>query len=199
MTDTCGQRLPEPLAHWDPDSLCWRTSQPTLFEDSPEWSGTWPTSGMTHGGQLYALPALAPPTLVPDCLPLLKTPTAQLATNGGSQHPDKRRQGGHGPTLADEIEHLLPTPAARDWKTGTSNIMDLNSRPLNEVIVNLPPTPTATDAKGSRNATSGRKSGSQHHDGMTLSDAIWSIGGSGGQPSGGGSESSDDPPLFPTT
>lgn len=43
---------------------------------------------------------------------LLKTPTSQLAVNGGSQHPDKRRQGGHGPTLADEVEHLLPTPSA---------------------------------------------------------------------------------------
>lgn len=41
---------------------------------------------------------------------LLKTPTAQLAINGGSQHPDKRKSGGHGPTLADEVEHLLPTP-----------------------------------------------------------------------------------------
>ena len=41
---------------------------------------------------------------------LLKTPTAQLAINGGSQHPDKRKAGGHGPTLADEVEHLLPTP-----------------------------------------------------------------------------------------
>ncbi|WP_327322558.1 DNA (cytosine-5-)-methyltransferase [Streptomyces sp. NBC_01210] len=44
----------------------------------------------------------------PEAKPLLKTPTAQLATNGGSQHPDKRRAGGHGPTLADEVEHLLP-------------------------------------------------------------------------------------------
>ncbi|MFC4906603.1 hypothetical protein [Actinomadura gamaensis] len=41
---------------------------------------------------------------------MLKTPTAQLAVNGGSQHPDKRKAGGHGPTLADEVEHLLPTP-----------------------------------------------------------------------------------------
>lgn len=114
MTDTCGQRLPEPSAHWDPHSLCWRTSQPTLFEDSPEWSGTWPTSGMTRGGQLYALPTSAPVTGEPDSLPLLKPPTAQLATNGGSQHPDKRRAGGHGPTLADEIEHLLPTPRAQN-------------------------------------------------------------------------------------
>ena len=42
---------------------------------------------------------------------LLRTPTAQLAENGGSQHPEKRKAGGHGPTLADEIEHLLPTPS----------------------------------------------------------------------------------------
>lgn len=35
---------------------------------------------------------------------------------------------------------LLPTPAARDWKSGASKIMDRNSRPLNEVAVNwLPP------------------------------------------------------------
>ena len=46
--------------------------------------------------------------------PVLKTPTSQLAVNGGSQHPDKRRAGGHGPTLADEVEHLLPTPKAGD-------------------------------------------------------------------------------------
>lgn len=49
---------------------------------------------------------------------LLKTPTAQLAINGGSQHPDKRKAGGHGPTLADEVEHLLPTPKAGDADFG---------------------------------------------------------------------------------
>jgi hypothetical protein len=107
---------------------------------------------------------------------LLKTPTAQLAVNGGSQHPDKRKEGGHGPTLADEIEHrlmptprasdglagpdplsrkenmddiatavkrhltpdveLLPTPIARDWRSGKSSedTHGKNARPLNEVI-----------------------------------------------------------------
>jgi DNA (cytosine-5)-methyltransferase 1 len=38
---------------------------------------------------------------------------------------------------------LLPTPAARDWKSGASNLLGVNSRPLNEVAVNLLPTPTA--------------------------------------------------------
>jgi hypothetical protein len=50
-----------------------------------------------------------------DVIPhLLKTPTSNLATNGGSQHPDKRRAGGHGPTLADQVEvELLPTPTVQ--------------------------------------------------------------------------------------
>ena len=33
--------------------------------------------------------------------------------------------------------NLLPTPAARDWKSGASNLMEHNSRPLNEVAVNM--------------------------------------------------------------
>lgn len=53
-------------------------------------------------------------------LTLLKTPTSQLAVNGGSQHPDKRKAGGHGPTLADEVEHLLPTPVVNDMGAGKS-------------------------------------------------------------------------------
>ncbi|MCJ0872915.1 DNA (cytosine-5-)-methyltransferase [Streptomyces sp. AP-93] len=51
---------------------------------------------------------------------LLKTPTSNLGSNGGSQHPDKRKAGGHGPTLADEIE-LLPTPRASDGSKGSPN------------------------------------------------------------------------------
>lgn len=73
---------------------------------------------------------------------LLKTPTAQLAVNGGSQHPDKRKAGGHGPTLADEIEHLLPTPtAANSHGNGQNNRGDL----LLPGAVALLPTPRATD------------------------------------------------------
>lgn len=36
-----------------------------------------------------------------------KTPTAQLGRNGSAQHPDKRKAGGHGPTLEDEVCFLL--------------------------------------------------------------------------------------------
>ncbi|MFA7763060.1 hypothetical protein [Streptomyces sp. NRRL S-448] len=109
--------------------------------------------------------------------PLLKTPTANLAVNGGSQHPDKRKAGGHGPTLADEVEHLLPTPAARDGRSGKSNLMDRNARPLNEVVVNLLPTPTAADSE--------RQSAAYGRGNPTLSGAITVPRSSGGKRSSG--------------
>jgi DNA (cytosine-5)-methyltransferase 1 len=44
---------------------------------------------------------------------LLPTPDAYSGSRGGSQHPDKRRDGGHTVSLADVTEHgLMPTPRA---------------------------------------------------------------------------------------
>lgn len=68
-------------------------------------------------------------------MPVLKTPTSQLAVNGGSQHPDKRRAGGHGPTLADEVEHLLPTPVAQP--SGNSPEEHLRKKPGRTVVTDL--------------------------------------------------------------
>lgn len=53
---------------------------------------------------------------------------------------------------------LLPTPAARDWKSGASNLIGTNSRPLNEVVVNLLPTPTASRYGRNRSASQGASS-----------------------------------------
>lgn len=69
-----------------------------------------------------------------DQIALLKTPTAQLAVNGGSQHPDKRKAGGHGPTLADEIEHLLPTPRATDGTNGGPNARGSDGDPMMPMV-----------------------------------------------------------------
>lgn len=42
---------------------------------------------------------------------LLPTPEANQASNGGSQHPDKRQGfGNHSVQLQDVVEHVLPTP-----------------------------------------------------------------------------------------
>jgi hypothetical protein len=112
---------------------------------------------------------------------LLKTPTAQLAVNGGSQHPDQRKAGGHGPTLADEIEHLLPTPAVNDmgdgktvewWEEWTAKSKAThgngNGRSLAIEALQLLPTPCASETGGERDLNHRMASGSQ----MELSDVV---------------------------
>ena len=86
---------------------------------------------------------------------LLKTPTSQLAINGGSQHPDKRKEGGHGPTLADEVEHLLPTPQVADATGGHASRSGARSNELllPGVVKTLLPTPTVQDASNTGGAS----------------------------------------------
>lgn len=179
-----------PFAYYDPGTSCWRTFQHSLFEDLTESSPTWPRAGMTSGGCAYELPMPELPigaTGGSGMPHLLKTPTAQLAVNGGSQHPDKRKAGGHGPTLADEVEHLLPTPTARDHK-GPNQRGD-TSCPHGALL----PTPTVADSRGSRNATASRKEPGKANNGWTLTDIFWT-GDSSGPPSDSGKPSSDEPP-----
>ena len=70
------------------------------------WSETWPQSGMTRNGLLSVLPTLVPLISESGCS-LLATPQANLGSCGGSQPPEKRREGGHSVSLADQIEHLV--------------------------------------------------------------------------------------------
>ena len=89
---------------------------------------------------------------------MLRTPTAQLAVNGGSQHPEKRKAGGHGPTLADEVEHLLPTPQVADvtgghrYRSG-SRRDELLLPGVAEALTagTLLPTPSAQNSHGNAN------------------------------------------------
>lgn len=123
-----------------------------------------------------------------DQIALLKTPTSQLAVNGGSQHPDKRRGGGHGPTLADEVEHLLPTPAVNDmgraytpeeWDAWTEKMRAAHGNgnghgaSLHVEALRMLPTPVVTDANGARNETSGRQPGAVFASGRTLGDVTY--------------------------
>ncbi|MEU1190429.1 DNA cytosine methyltransferase [Streptomyces sp. NPDC005859] len=58
-----------------------------------------------------------------------------LAETQGRTQPADRRDEAAG--VADGAVSLLPTPASRDWKSGASNLLGRNARPLNEVAVNL--------------------------------------------------------------
>ena len=105
---------PRLLAISNPDRLVWENpnGQVDLFSTHSEvFFSTWPSSGSMRNGLVYELPMPELPTSgsVSSSSPLLKTPTSQLAINGGSQPPEKRKAGGHGPTLADQVEHELPT------------------------------------------------------------------------------------------
>jgi hypothetical protein len=120
---------PVPLATWNSARGVWETPQASLLcGHSVPYSDPWPTSGTTRSGSCYAPPtsehrtaASGPssPPGPPDTL--LKTPTSNIGKNGGSQHPSKRKSGGHGPNLADEVEWLLPTPKASDGTKGSPN------------------------------------------------------------------------------
>jgi hypothetical protein len=109
---------------------------------------------------------------------LLKTPTAQLASNGGSQHPDKRRSGGHTPTLADEVEFLLPTPmtinrTSQRAQTGRPTSGPQRGGPsygLEDVVEHLLPTPNATDSQGGPRALPERRTSKGKDHGPRLRD-----------------------------
>lgn len=56
---------------------------------------------------------------------LLPTPCssdalANLGSNGGPQHPDRRRAGGHAVSLDDAVHALLPTPAVAQYPSNRS-------------------------------------------------------------------------------
>ena len=96
----------ELIARWNPSRECWETEQLDLLSGLPAvLQETWPASGMTVAGQLYELPTRVPPTSAPGSS-LLATPTANLGTCGGPQHPDKRRAGGHSVSLQDQVSAL---------------------------------------------------------------------------------------------
>lgn len=97
-----------PVAHWNPTRDCWETtSQASLFSEQPDvYSETWPPSGLMLRGACYQLPPWEHPTDEIASSSLLPTPSASLASNGGSQHPHERRSGGHSAQLHDVVEHL---------------------------------------------------------------------------------------------
>lgn len=199
-TARSGRRSIDAFAHFDPNTSSWRTSQQSLpLGNSSESRPAWPRSGIASRGVASPLPQWVPRTsgIGSSSSLLLKTPTAQLAVNGGSQHPTKRKAGGHGPTLADEVEHLLPTPTATPYGNNQSPSPGASVRPsLNSLASTLLPTPKVADSRGTRNATAKRNSIKPTTNlGWTLTDVFWTGPGTS-QPSVDGKPSSDDPHPF---
>ena len=96
-----------PFATWNAERDVWETDTHSLFSEHLDvYSETWPASGSMRNGTAYERPTSGHPTAAPGTSSLPPTPSASLGVNGGSQHPDKRRVGGHSVQLHDVIEHL---------------------------------------------------------------------------------------------
>ena len=97
----------QPIASWNNERDVWESpTQSLLSEHSDVYSETWPTSGSMRNGSVFQRPAWEPPTNDSATSSLLPTPEANLGSNGGSQPPEKRRQGRHSVSLQDVIEHM---------------------------------------------------------------------------------------------
>jgi len=208
----CGLSSRDSFAFYDPASSSVKTSQATFDLDSTESLPILPAWGCMCDGELYELQMLVPLISEPGCSSLLATPMPSDVM-GGRTTKGSERQGETGLRL--QVKALLPTPCSQEpggtpeahlWR---KNRLDGSNRvtPTHLAFIEaLLPTPVGTDSFGARNRTSGRKTDSKHHDGTTLTDAIWitqgrtedTMGNPLGEPtnpqSDGGNESANSQP-----
>ena len=142
MSDTSGPTSGMPLAQYDRESRCWKTSEATSLWALPMSSLTLPTWGGLRDGVLYEQqrperriiepdssslptpnardykgspgPGWSGQASLPRAVTMLPTPTAQAAKHGST--PDIHANG-FGKNLWD-LPHLLPTPAVNDMGAG---------------------------------------------------------------------------------
>jgi len=144
MNDTCGPTSGTPLAQYDPDERCWKTSEATSLWALTLSSLTLPPWGCLHGGELYELPTPERPTIepgysslptpnardykgspsaawsgqasLPRAVTTLPTPTAQAAKHMTMDDRGEGTQDDH--NLWSVASRLLPTPAVNDMGAG---------------------------------------------------------------------------------
>jgi hypothetical protein len=103
----------------------------------------WKGSGETQGRQRDGRPRGRGDADLPEAVvTLLRTPDSYQGSRGGSQHPARRKAGGHQPSLEDQVTHLMAAPARiaemRRAGHGVSN--------LHEEVLTLLPTVAAHDS-----------------------------------------------------
>ena len=143
-----GASSPVLLANFDRDTSSWRTSQHCVAGGLETFSETWPRSGMMRSGIAYQLPPLAPLTAATgyglwgtptgqdakgsqwstgaNGKKLLKlngqvarwpTPQARDEKTGAANRVGSvKRHGGW--NLSDWVVRMVPSPAARDYRSG---------------------------------------------------------------------------------
>lgn len=167
----------QPIATWNPARGVWEKNQALFCGHLEPWLETWPTSGMTLGGQLFELPTREPATVEPESSSspnLLGTPQARDAKGRpgagfnagnlqdclaflptptasdmtGAETPGHRKESGRGGQSLRDLPKMLPTPKASDGPHGGPG--QKNSRGQVDslpAISQLLPTPTSQAAK----------------------------------------------------
>lgn len=107
------------------------------------WLETWPASGMTAGGRVFALPTPGPLMDGSASSSLLRTPNLPNPAED-ARDPHARIASAHQPSVSDQVRALvLPAPtASMTTGAGTSG---RDGGPNLQTAVDLLPTPRATD------------------------------------------------------
>ncbi len=161
-TDGSGHTSDASLAKWNPEDSSWRTSQASFWEESSPYSESWPKTGTTRSGQLFALQTLEP-HIAASASSFWPTATQDSV----SQRSKRYAQGGM-PLSAEVVN--WPTPSAQEAGTVEGHTKDgepmrpgqraygptgqLLQRNLNREAVNWP------------TATANRATRSNHHKGF---------------------------------
>jgi hypothetical protein len=106
------------FARWDRDTSSWRTSTPSLIEDSTSFSGRWPNFGMMRAGECSAQPTWERPTCesASSCWPTPvarddnKTPEAHLAMKRRMGERDGSGANRTAITSLQVLVQMWPTP-----------------------------------------------------------------------------------------
>ena len=162
MSDTCGPTSGMPLAQYDREQRCWRTSEVTSLWALPMSSLTLPTWGGLRDGELYELPTPALATNALDCSSL---PTPMADNSRGLPN------GGDYQSLPNVLL-TLPTPRSVMTKAGPMDTVreqvqrhGYKTR-LEETIAHLP-TPRAANGE-ERNQTIYKRKGVDYLQGSRL-------------------------------
>jgi len=92
MNDTSGLTCWTPLAFYDPNTHCWKTSQGTLPLDLTESSPTLPASGSMQNGQLFQRVLWVPHIHEAGCF-VWPTPRTRMAKTKCTLRREARRNG----------------------------------------------------------------------------------------------------------
>ena len=152
-----------------PDSCSWRTSQLSLLATEQSYLARLPRWGMTRGGVLYQRRTPGPVTSANGGGAWPSPNIRDHHSQGAGMNPKARsvalstrveKMGANWPTpTGDDANNVTrqsgafqsltravwATPAARDWRSGKASdeTMERNSRPLNEQVEMMWPTPRA--------------------------------------------------------